>query len=400
MNTIVRTKSNAAIIESHELILEAKRLARGDAKDRAESAALLALAKSIREDGLSRDEVRAIQAEHLAAEFKRREPANYRARFDDYVAGKIDDREFRDWLAGTQSDTYTNLAGGGAIVPFAYDDTLRMAMANVDPMLDNDVVDYDMSPAPFLQPTQISGYDLSSIQAALIAEAGQQNPQTVPTVAGGTTASNKIFRVTFASSLEFEVDVPQYVEKIVKASGVALARKVGTSIIAGHGGSDISGIYFQLGNPTQQNTTPGTITLTDITNFFFAVDRFYRNQPKTGWLMSDAAYKIVRAAVDNSSRPLLSVERDGEVLLGKPVYVSPGLGHSSIGSIANGGLIFGDLSYVVVKSSRPAIRRSIEAGQADVTKGEALWTCRMAADAIYFDPSNGQNPPLVLASIR
>jgi HK97 family phage major capsid protein len=118
------------------------------------------------------------------------------------------------------------------------------------------------------------------------------------------------------------------------------------------------------------------------------------------WLMNDAVYKFVRSAVDNSGRPLLNVVDDQELLLGKPVYVSPSLAtiYSSLG--LTGAIIFGDLSSIVVRASRPTFQRSIEQSQVDITKGEALYIVRCRADAAFFDPSSGITPPLTLSLVN
>jgi HK97 family phage major capsid protein len=256
-----------------------------------------------------------------------------------------------------------------------------------------------MTPGPTLQPEQISGYDLSTIQASIVGETSQQNPQTIPAVLGATLKNNIIFKASFTASWEAEEDIPSFGEKITRASSVALARKIGQSVLTGRGGTDIAGVVQALGSPTINNATQGKLVNTDLTAIFFSVDRFYRAAPKCGWLMNDGAYKLVRNAVDSQGRPLLSIEQDAEVLLGKPVYVSPSMGrvYSSIGLV--GAIVFGDLSSIVIRASRPTIQRSIQQAQADITKGEALWIGRCRADASYFDPSSGTTPPLTLAAI-
>ena len=111
-----------------------------------------------------------------------------------------------------------------------------------DPILDERVTDFSMSPGQFLSPEQISGYNLSSISASIVGETVQQNPQTIPAVLGATLKNNIIFKATFAASWEAETDIPGFSDKIVRASSVALARKIGQSVLAGRGGTDINGI--------------------------------------------------------------------------------------------------------------------------------------------------------------
>jgi len=397
--------SKQAVLEIQELSSRAETLARGTASQRKQADILCQRISTIKQIGLSTLEIRGLYVEALVEETsleQRKQPdeAEYRAHFDHYVAGRKDEKEFRDFLAGTQSITYTQGAAGGFAVPFAYDATLREAMAQTDPVLSDDVTSFSMTPTPRLLPEQISGFDLSTINAQLIGESIQQNPETIPTVLGGVLRSNLIFKASFAASWEAAEDAFDFVTKVIRAGGVALARRIGTSVLTGRGGADISGIVQALGSPSLSNATPGKLTLADLNNVYFAVNRFYRASPKCGWLMTDGAYKYLRNAVDTSGRPLLDVVADTEMLLGKPVLVSPSLAslYSSIG--LQGAILFGDLSSIVVRTSRPEIQRSTQAGQADISQGRALWIARCRADASYFDPSSGSNPPLVLCAIN
>jgi HK97 family phage major capsid protein len=256
-----------------------------------------------------------------------------------------------------------------------------------------------MTDGPFLQPQQVSGYDLSTVSGQLVGETAQQTAQVIPTVAGATLRNNLTFRATFGASLEAEQDIPDFASKIVRAASVALARTIGLHVLTGRGGSDITGIATTL-TSSYTNATSGKITLTDLNNFYFGVNRWYRKSPKAGWLVSDGVYKFLRVATDSSGRPLLDVIDDQEVLLGKPVYLCPSLGATYLSLGLTGALIFGDLSHIVIRASRPTIQRTTQQAITDITRGECLFIARCRADATVFDPSNGSTPPLVLATIN
>ena len=397
--------SNKAVLEMSNLSLRAEQLARGGAADRLQASILTQRIASIRQQGISSDEVRVKYAGALAEELglsrdNSKEAAEYRTRFDRYVAGREDHIELRDFLAGQQTLSYTEGIQGGYMVPFAYDSDVREAMAQTDRILSEDVTDFTMTAGPFLQPQQVSGYDLSTIAAALVGETVQQTAQVIPTVAGGTLKSNFTFRVSLGSSLEAEQDVPDFSQKIVRASSVALARAIGQHVISGIGGTnDINGISRQLSS-SYMNGTGGKITLTDLNAIYFGVNRWYRAAPKAGWLVSDGGYKLIRAATDTNGRPLLDVIDDQEMLLGKPLYLCPSLGsvYTSIG--LTGALVFGDLSHIVIRASRPTLQRITQSDIVDVTKGESLFIGRCRADALVFDPSSGNYPPLTLATLN
>jgi HK97 family phage major capsid protein len=397
--------SNRAILEISDLSFRAEQLARGSATERKQADILVQRIASIKQVGLSSDEVRAKYADALHESVSPKHKSNdaeYRNLFDRYLAGRIgaDAVEFRDFFAGQQSISYTTGPQGGYTVPFAYDATVREGMAQVDEILSPDVTDFTMTDGPFLQPSQVSGYDLSTISAQLIGESVQQTAQVIPTVAGAVLRSNLIFRASIGASLEAEQDIPDFGAKIVRAASVALARTIGQHVLTGRGGStDITGIAPAL-TSSYTNPTSGKITLADLNAIYFGVNRWYRASPKAGWLVSDGVYKLLRAATDSNGRPLLDVLDDQEMLLGKPVHLCPSLGATYFSLGLTGALIFGDLSHIVIRASRPTIQRTTQQGLTDVTKGESLYVARMRADATVFDPSNGNYPPLVLSTIN
>jgi HK97 family phage major capsid protein len=144
------------------------------------------------------------------------------------------------------------------------------------------------------------------------------------------------------------------------------------------------------------NATSGKIVNTDITNWFFSINEFYRNSPKCSWLVTDAGLKLIRNAVDGQGRPLLDMA-DGFTLLGKPLRVCPSLAaNTSFRSLGVSPLIFGDCSSIIVRTSRPTIQRLDERYADFLEKG---YVSRWRADCAYFDPSNGANPPLVVVGI-
>jgi HK97 family phage major capsid protein len=390
--------SGQCLVEMRQLTFLAKDLlAKGDT---AGSEKAKRRAEELGNVGLSSEELRqkysAALLEDATAHVKR-DAAAYRQKFDAYLAGNFPKEELRDWLAGQQSISYTQGIPGGFTVPMEYDPTLRTAMAQVDPLLDDTVTDFQMTDGTTLQPSTVSGFDLSTISGQIVTEATRQNPQVIPTVKGGTLRSDIIFKASFAASMEGEQDIPNFSTKIVRSSAVALARKIGASVLNGKGGIDMTGIISSLGSPTVNNQSAGKATSTDINSIYFAVNRWYRAQDKCAWLMSDQAYKYVRNATDNQGRPLIDMEGDSEMLLGKPLYVCPSLASTTFFSIGVGPVLFGDLSHIVIRASRPGIQRSIQLSQADITSGEALYIGRARADATLFDPSSGSTPPIVMA---
>jgi HK97 family phage major capsid protein len=300
------------------------------------------------------------------------------------VAG--DEIEMRATVAqaGTQSITYTQGAAGGYLVPTEFHSDLLIGMAQVDPLLDSSVVTLMQSDSFSLKPHSVPGWDLSTFAAAKITEANQQTPQVVP-VAVNKILNGFTYRAQLVASFELENDDFQpVVDQFTKAMGIGFARGIGADLIGGDGSTGPQGL---LNGATDSGVTTGAggvIDATDIENIFFALNPIYRNSPKAAWVMADSTYKMVRKAKDSSNRPLISVVDGQEILMGKRVLVSPSMVtfNPSLGSAK--GIIFGDLSYYVVRVSMPTLRRSIEAPNM-AEKGEALYTGLQRADAKVVD---------------
>ena len=290
--------------------------------------------------------------------------------------------------AGTQSITYTQGAPGGYLVPNEFHDALIIGMANVDPLLDENVVTLVKSPSATLRPFSVPGWDLSSFASTKVGESSQQSPQTVP------TAVNKIFggytyRAQLVASFELEQDDFQpVIDQFAKAFSIGHARGIGVDLVAGNGTSAPQGVLTGATDSTITTAAGGVISSDDIENIFFSLDRVYRQSPKCAWVMNDSTYRMVRKAKDSNNRPLISVVDGNEILMGKRLLVSPSMPayNPSIGSCK--GIVFGDLSYYVVRVSAPVMRRTVETPAADVTKGEAMYVSLLRADAKVVDPAS------------
>lgn len=299
-----------------------------------------------------------------------------------------------DLLAGTQSITYTEGPEGGYLVPQEIHDTLVLGLAQWDPFLDDDLVTLAVSDSFSLKPYTVPGWDLSTFAATKVGENVQQNPQTVPT-ATGTILNGYTYRATLDASFEFEEDNFQPImDQIQLAYVIAFARGIGIDLAVGNGATAPQGVLTGAANSGVSTPSASSLTYTDIENIYFSVNRIYRNAPKCAWAMADSVYELVRKAVDNNGRPLINIVKDKEMLMGKPVYVSPSL---PTGSGAKG-IVFGDLSHYVVRVSRMEISRNLQAA-GYVEYGKALYTGRMRADAKVIDPTGGVTPPIVYATL-
>lgn len=317
--------------------------------------------------------------------------------------------ERRDLLVGNsapQSIFYTAGAAGGFSLPIESEKAVLTAIAAYDPLVSS-ICDFQVSDGPFLQPTWLSGWDLSQVTSQNILEGQQQLMQTVPTVGGRMLRSNNIHRFSLGASIESETDVPSWLDKYSLAAGTAFGRGLGKEATIGNGTTQAQGIFTALG-PAVTNIGTGSepvgsqsnnATGQDLLNLFYSLNKAWRASPKCAFLCSDRVYFKVRNAVDNQSRPLISIEDGEERLLGRPLYVSPSLGSGTLGSLGFGALIFGALDQFHIRISKPQMRRSVQQGVADITRGEAAFISIIRMDSALTDFSNSVTPPVVWGAV-
>jgi HK97 family phage major capsid protein len=300
-----------------------------------------------------------------------------------------------DMLAGTQSITYTAGSQGGYLVPNEFYDDLVLAMAQYDPLLDSDVVSLIESKTFALRPYQIPGWDMTTFTATKVAEGAQQGPGAPP---NSTQAQLKswTYRASLDASIEFEEDDFQnFLNQFERALSIGFARGIGVDLAVGNGTSAPQGILTGAVNSGVTTANAGKLVLDDFTDIFFALNRIHRASPKCGWVIADETYQLVRQATDGNGRPLISIKKDKEVILGKPVYVSPSIPYAA----GSTGIVFGDLSQYFVRLSGLSLVRATQLpGQ--IEYGKALFTGRMRADAKVVDPSAGSVPPIVYATLH
>ena len=324
--------------------------------------------------------------------------------------------ECRDWfrnvLAGKEYRTmqegqpapgtlgYVTGNEGGYLVPQEFNDDVIHGMSQFDPLLDKDVVTLIESKDFSLKPFVIPGWDLSTFAATKVSETSGPTASTPPLVAGKLLNSYK-YAAALPISIELEEDAFEPMMKIMNdAYVIAFARGIGVDLAIGNGTTAPQGVLTGAGASVYTTASSTALVLNDFESVYFQVNRIHRNAPKCAWLMSDSVYQMARKAVDTVGNPLLKVHKDKEMIMGKPVLVSPSLPayNASIGAQAGTFCVFGDLSHMFVRVSKMILHRSWQA-QGYVEKGQALYSGYMRADAKVFDPTSGGTPPIVSASL-
>lgn len=304
--------------------------------------------------------------------------------------------------AGAQAPGYTSGVEGGFIVPQEFHDSVIVGMAQFDPLLNKDVVTLIESGDGSLKPYNIPGWDLSTFQAVKVAEGQHQNPQTPP-LASTTILNGYKYMASIPASTELEEDAFITIQNLMsEAYGIAFARGIGVDLVNGNGTTAPQGVLNGAADSGVTTGSTGVVVDTDVEKVYFSLNRYHRAHPKCAWLMNDAAYQQVRKAKDTAGRPLLTIAKDEEVLMGKPVLVTPSLPayNASLGTQAAGSFcVFGNLSQLFVRVSKLTVQRKRQA-PGYVERNLALYTGIMRADAKVLDPTGGVVPPIVSARLH
>jgi len=391
--------SDSAVLEITELSSKAERLAAGSSSERAQASVLLNRIQNIRQTGISSDEARSKYARELNARVNPQLEAfekRYSAAFQKYIQSAGNDMEARDLIVGTGSSVgYTSGAPGGYFIPIEWEADVKEAISQYTDLLNPEVTDFSVNEGFSFRPGQISGFDLSTISASIVAEGAQQTAQAFPTVAGAVMKNNILFKITFGVSMEAEQDIDDLRSKLTRAMGVGFARAIGNQLVSS---ASFSNALAQAIAVPVVTTSTGVISLANILAIYFSVNRAYRNLPRCCWVCSDTVYQRLRSAVDSQGRPLIDIASDKEKMLGKEIYISNDL--PNLGT-ANSTLYFGDFGHYRIRTSRPTLQRVVNSSLAgmDASRGECGYIGRMFADAAVFDPSGGTNPPIVSALI-
>ncbi len=310
--------------------------------------------------------------------------------------------EVRQLQEGQQTLTYSAGAEGGYLVPQAFHDEVIHGMAQFDPLLNKDVVTLIESGDGSLKPYTIPGWDLSTFAATKVAENIQQVGGVPPTVSG-TILNGYKYSASLPASIEIEEDAFQPMQALIQqAYSIGFARGIGVDLAIGNGTTAPQGVLTGAADSGVTCEASNSVDLNDIENVYFKVNRFHRASPKCAWLMNDATYQLVRKAHDSVGNPLLKVIKDKEVLMDKPVLISPSLPtyNPSLGIQAPGSFcVFGDLSHVFVRVSRLSVQRLWQL-PGYVENGMALYKGVMRADAKVFDPTSGGTAPIVSARLK
>ncbi len=309
------------------------------------------------------------------------------------------------YTGGDLAGGTTSPKAGGALTVSHTSREILYGIAQVDPLLDPDVVNITRSEVGSLlvQPT----LDLTQLTAHQVGDSVQNLPvystATLPAANAYFQAPYKYCATPILCAFEIETDMGAdfLLEKVLKpAFTYSLAHGVGQVLaVTGTGTGQPESLVNGIGESSYETTTgSGVITADDIAAIYFSLNRAYRRNPKTAWLMNDVTYQAVRKAADTNGRPLINLKDDNEMLMGRPVYISPSLSGYAASPYAMGQIVFGDLDYFAVDIVGDiVVRRNLETIY--VESGQALYTAWLRVDSHVAVAAESVSP-IILATVR
>jgi HK97 family phage major capsid protein len=438
--------SDACVLECNELGQRAEVLSRGSRAERQEASVLLSRIANLRDAGLSTLEIEqryaTAKSDQLARELGRRgvtvttaDERRYASAFarylrthpkrGDQLAAETELRTAYDMLGRPISQTVTGPSG--YFVPVEMSAKFFKGLAQVDPLLDPAVVNFEREEGYTFHGKTFAGWDLSTYAAVRVnsltspvsandGQAIQVAAQVVP-ASDVTFSSGYIYKTTLAASIELFQDAGEgeLLAKIAQAFSIGFARAIGKDLVLGTGSDQPSGLLLgavdsgltvgtgneQVGNQGVSASGAANVTAMDLTRLYFALNRIRRASPLCAWVMADETYQAIRLATDNAGRPLIHVSEDGEMLFGKRVLIAPSVPYAHGSPVVGGKIVFGDLSAFLVRATDLSVSVTAQsgAGVGSVERGEYSIIGRMRADSAVIDPTNGAVPPIVFATI-
>jgi HK97 family phage major capsid protein len=256
---------------------------------------------------------------------------------------------------------------GGYLLDSVLSDEVLFGVKQIDPLFDPNIVNLKVTESKTGLLTQPS-VDLTQLSTSIVNDAVQNEPvystATVPAASALQLPYYSLKSTPILAAIEIEDDMgaDALLDMLKKAFSFSIANGGGQLLATGNGTNQPQGVLVGAGASVYSTTTGGgVITATDINAIYFALNRAYRSSPKCAWLMTDVTYQAVRAAKDSNNRPLLNMTNDGEVLMGKPVHITPSFASANASPAVDGDIVFGDLSYFVVRVSKGVeVMRSFE----------------------------------------
>ncbi|MGH9737330.1 MAG: phage major capsid protein [Candidatus Acidiferrales bacterium] len=302
--------------------------------------------------------------------------------------------------------TYDDL---GYFVPTSFFDRIFPAQRAADPLLSNDDVTCINSTngRPMTIPTI---GDVEAV-ATVVGESSDEGESDITNIGQAVIGAWRFKSPRFVVSNESfqDLDTGITVSNLFeKFASDRLQRGIGKKFMTGSGASEPLGLIGQIAasgvtpitplgagqnNGTSASTGSVSIGSQDLANLFFSVNSAYRSSPKCAFLMNDTTYGSLLALTDKVGRNLELVKfvNGQPTIFGKNVKIAPSC--PNMAASAQGTVIFGDLSYFMVRIVTEGIGIGVRVFQEAaglIEQGNIALRAFVRADCayLYSDPNS------------
>lgn len=177
------------------------------------------------------------------------------------------------------------------------------------------------------------------------------------------TQTSAIFPVSVEVLVDSEINLEAFLQRILLTSVGRQQNALGTNGL-GSGSQQPNGLTTG-GTNAVTAASATVITLNELYNLFFSVDKDYRDQDGTAWMFSDGTYnQIYQTLIDDDGRSLLwnslnSLSDPGKLtILGKPVIINNDLPVMGTNASGHKTIIFGNgkLGYLWRDVGQPTVQ--------------------------------------------
>lgn len=272
-------------------------------------------------------------------------------------------------------------SAGGYLIPRGFVASVEKALLFYNDLRGIATVQRTATGAPLEYPTN----DDTGNVGVIIGENTQYTEQELTfgqIVLGAFKYTSKMVKVPIELMQDSAIDLPSY---IGEALGERIGRAQSAHFVTGAGTTEPKGIATAA-TVTVTTAGAGAITIEDLIDLTYKVDRSYRQSPNCGFLVNDKTMSMIRKLKDTAGQPIISLSGNynaGEPdrLLGYPIYISNAVDDVAAGKKA---AVFGDLSKYLIRDSLDIQLVRMDERFADY--GQVAFCAIMRTDANLLQP--------------
>lgn len=272
-------------------------------------------------------------------------------------------------------------SAGGFLIPRGFVASLEKAMLFYNDLRSIATVQRTATGGPLEYPTNDDTGNVGEIIGENTVYT-EQDTTFGQVVLGAYKYTSKMVKCPIELIQDSAIDLPSF---IGEALGERIARIQSAHFVTGTGTGQPKGIATAA-TVTTTGATTLAVSIDDLIDLTYKVDRSYRQSPNCGFLVNDKTMSMIRKLKDTTGQPVISLSGNynaGEPdrLLGYPIYISNALEDVAVGKKC---AIFGDLSKYLIRDSLDI--QLIRMDERFAEYGQVCFVALMRTDANLLQP--------------